>query len=70
MISVHIDTDKCEGHGLCVQLAPEIFDLSDDEIAFCTTSPNAGQLSVVNAAAAACPRQAITVARTDTTLQE
>lgn len=24
------DHDRCEGHGLCVEQAPEVFDLDDD----------------------------------------
>jgi len=25
-----VDADRCEGHGLCQQIAPEVFDLDDD----------------------------------------
>ncbi len=30
MTRVRLDADLCEGHALCIQLAPEVFDLSDD----------------------------------------
>lgn len=30
---VHVDTHLCEGHGLCIDLAPEVFDLGEDEVA-------------------------------------
>jgi ferredoxin len=26
------DADRCEGHGLCVERAPELFDLDDDAV--------------------------------------
>jgi ferredoxin len=45
---------------LCLELAPEVFDLAEDETAFCTQHPDPAQLAVIKAAVAACPRQAIT----------
>jgi ferredoxin len=30
MMRIVADHDRCEGHGLCVDQAPEIFDLDDD----------------------------------------
>ena len=60
-LRVHVDPHKCEGHGLCLQIAPEVFDLTDDEIAFCAEYPDPAHLHDITAAAAACPRQAITV---------
>jgi ferredoxin len=26
------DRDRCEGHGLCVDTAPEVYDLDDDAV--------------------------------------
>lgn len=26
------DRDRCEGHGLCVDAAPEVYDLDDDAV--------------------------------------
>jgi ferredoxin len=26
------DKDRCEGHGLCAQVAPEVFDLDDEGV--------------------------------------
>ena len=26
------DTDRCEGHGLCADVAPEVYDLDDDAV--------------------------------------
>ncbi|MDH6247744.1 ferredoxin [Mycobacterium sp. OTB74] len=60
-VRVQIDPQSCEGHGLCVQLAPDVFDLGDDEIAACSEQPDRSDLDVVKAAVAACPRQAISL---------
>jgi ferredoxin len=29
---VTADVDKCEGHGLCADVAPEVFELDDDAV--------------------------------------
>ena len=56
-----VDPRLCEGHGMCLHLAPEVFDSTDDEIAVCTQHPGREHLRSIQAAVAACPRQAITV---------
>jgi ferredoxin len=60
-LTVLIDARLCEGHGLCLHLAPHIFALTDDEISVCPAHPDPTHLAEITAAAAACPRQAITV---------
>lgn len=27
---IHADREKCEGHGLCADVAPEVYELDDD----------------------------------------
>jgi ferredoxin len=66
---VVVDADLCEGHALCIQLAPEVFDLSDEEIA--GAAPMDGQWDqgtwdAVKSAVDACPRQAISLLNTST----
>ncbi|MDO3635811.1 ferredoxin [Mycolicibacterium arseniciresistens] len=58
---VHVDTHLCEGHGLCVDLAPEVFDLGDDDVARCDVRPADTLWNKVDAAVDACPRGAISV---------
>ncbi|WP_319457011.1 MULTISPECIES: ferredoxin [unclassified Mycobacterium] len=58
-MTVRIDTSLCEGHGLCLELAPSVFDINDEDIAVCDPHPNGSLLLDVRAAVAACPRQAI-----------
>jgi ferredoxin len=60
-LDVHVDPRLCEGHGLCTELAPELFEIND--IADVSDQhPGIGRWSAVHSAAAACPRQAIIVA--------
>ena len=30
---VHAERDRCEGHGLCADTAPEVFELDEDAVA-------------------------------------
>ena len=57
---VRVDPHLCEAHALCIDLAPAVFDLGDD-IATCQETPDASSWDDVEAAVAACPRQAISV---------
>lgn len=57
---VRVDPSLCEAHALCIDLAPEVFDLGD-EIATCIEMPDESSRDDVDAAVAACPRQAISV---------
>ena len=34
-----VDKDRCEGHALCVQTAPDIFDIGDDDMAIWVEYP-------------------------------
>ncbi|MBU8832807.1 ferredoxin [Mycolicibacterium goodii] len=58
---LHVDPDLCEGHALCVDLAPGVFHLDDDEVARAPVHPSESQWDKVRAAVDACPRQAITI---------
>lgn len=61
---VRVEPRLCEAHALCVEIAPEVFDLGDD-IATCDEEPAEALRHSVEAAAAACPRQAISVVTGD-----
>ncbi|MCK0091305.1 ferredoxin [Rhodococcus sp. F64268] len=58
---LHIDREMCEAHALCVEIAPEIFDLADDDIATCDEHPPAALWAKARSAVSACPRQAISI---------
>lgn len=55
---LRVDPKLCEAHALCIELAPEVFELGDD-IATCTTEIDQSHWDSVEAAISACPRQAI-----------
>jgi len=56
---VRVDPRLCEAHALCIELTPEVFDLGDDEVASSDETPPEALRDSVDAAIAACPRQAI-----------
>ena len=58
---VRVDPQLCEGHALCLETAPEVFDLGDDDVATCVEEPSTEQWDNVQAAVDACPRGAICV---------
>jgi ferredoxin len=63
---VRVDPRLCEGHALCIDLAPTVFDLSDDDVASCDERPpdalwDDALWDTVKAAVDACPRGAIAI---------
>lgn len=58
---VRVDRTLCEGHALCVELAAEVFDVDSSDLAACVESPADELREQVEAAVAACPRQAISI---------
>lgn len=57
---VVVDRDRCEGNAFCVNIAPEVFQLDDDEYAMVMTEPvPVEQESLVQQAIEACPRAAL-----------
>jgi ferredoxin len=59
-LRVAIDAAKCTGEGICVGIAPGVFDLNEDGLAEVVDPEGADQNTIVEAAAS-CPTDAITV---------
>jgi ferredoxin len=57
---VEVDPNICEGHGQCNAVAPEIYDLDED--GYCLIR-NPDVPPELEAAATACPVQAISIIR-------
>ncbi|BBX19543.1 ferredoxin [Mycolicibacterium duvalii] len=58
---VHVDRDRCEGNAFCVKIAPQVFELDDDEYAIVVADPvPVDQEPAAEQAVADCPRAAIT----------
>jgi ferredoxin len=61
-MKVRLDSTRCQGHGRCYSVAPEIFE-SDEEGYGLVVSPSPGEAGreAARLAASNCPEQAITV---------
>ena len=53
-----VDQSKCEGHAVCVGLAPDVFDLDDEGKAF-VKNPKGANEETIQEAIDACPAFAI-----------
>jgi ferredoxin len=62
-MKIHVDQDRCEGHGRCYSIAPELFEPDDIGNASArgdgAVEPTEEQLA--RRAAANCPEQAVIV---------
>ena len=57
MYRIEIDRSLCSGYGTCIDVAPDLFDLSDDLIAIARVGETDAEAAVE--AANACPMGAI-----------
>ncbi len=59
-MKITVDFDLCESNGLCEAMAPEVFELDDDDYLVVKTEETTPEnLEDVRRAVAACPRAAI-----------
>jgi ferredoxin len=59
-MKLSVDHEVCEGHGLCVGIAPEIFDLDEEDVLHIRPSELAREeLERVTVAVASCPKNAL-----------
>jgi ferredoxin len=57
-----VDWALCDGNGICVVEAPEVFDLNDDDELIVLQAEPAPELAdKVDAAVRACPKRALSV---------
>ncbi|OLP02964.1 ferredoxin [Mycolicibacterium porcinum] len=57
---VEVDRDRCEGNAVCVGIAPDLFDLDDDDYAVVKADPvPADQEGLAERSIAECPRAAL-----------
>jgi ferredoxin len=60
VVRVEVDRDRCEGNAVCLGIAPDIFDLDDEDYAVVKIDPiPAGQEDLAEQAIAECPRAAL-----------
>ncbi|WP_032405598.1 ferredoxin [Rhodococcoides fascians] len=63
---MHISADyaRCEGHGLCADFAPQVYDLDDDAVVVLKHQDVPGELEhLAEGGARACPIAALEVRR-------
>ena len=59
---VVVDFDSCESNAICMQAAPEVFEVRDDDFLYVLDETPSDELRVkVDDAVARCPKQAITL---------
>ena len=57
---VEVDHDRCEGNAVCVGIAPDLFDLDDEDYAVIKADPiTEGQEDLAEQSIAECPRAAL-----------
>jgi ferredoxin len=61
-MELRVDTTRCEGHAQCIVVAPELFDIGDDDVSVVLNPrPTNEQQDLARRAAQMCPIQAISV---------
>ena len=59
---IEIDFDRCESNGVCMGIAPQVFEVRDDDNLYLLQERPPEELRpLVEAAARGCPKQAISV---------
>jgi ferredoxin len=61
-MQIHVDYDKCESNGMCMSIAPEIFEIRDDDVMYLLApdATGANEAKVLQAVRT-CPKQALSV---------
>ena len=63
---VVVDYDLCESNAICMQIAPEVFEVRDDDFLYLLTeTPEEEQRAKVEESVQRCPKQAIKIAEGD-----
>lgn len=58
-----VDFDLCESNAICMQVAPEVFEVRDDDFLYILDeTPGEDLRAKVNEAVQRCPKQAISIA--------
>lgn len=61
-MKIEVDFDLCESNALCEALAPDVFELDDDDyLQLKTDETTDGNVEGVRRAVASCPRAAISL---------
>jgi ferredoxin len=60
VMRVEVDRDRCEGNAVCVGIAPDLFDLDDEDYAVVKADPvPSDEEELADQSIAECPRAAL-----------
>ena len=63
---VVVDYDLCESNAICMQVAPEVFEVRDDDFLYLLTeTPDESLRARVEESVQRCPKQAIAIEEQD-----
>jgi len=63
---VVVDYDLCESNAICMQIAPEVFEVRDDDFLYLLTETPGDDLKAkVEESLQRCPKQAIAISETN-----
>jgi len=63
---VVVDYDLCESNAICMQIAPEVFEVRDDDFLYVLAdTPDESLRGKVEESVQRCPKQAIAIAELD-----
>ncbi|MFB0901676.1 MAG: ferredoxin [Acidimicrobiales bacterium] len=63
---VVVDYDLCESNAICMQIAPDVFEVRDDDFLYLLTeAPDEDQRVKVQESVQRCPKQAIAIVDTE-----
>ena len=61
-MKIVVDYDLCESNAVCMGIAPEVFEVRDDDFLYILDeNPDESLLEKVEESARRCPKQAITI---------
>lgn len=60
-MKVVVDYDMCEANGVCEAIAPEVFELDDDDQLHLKAQPSPDNIGRVRQAVASCPKVALSL---------
>jgi ferredoxin len=58
---IKVDADLCQGHGVCKEEAPEVFDVADEQVIVRQEEPGEEQREAVKLAVKYCPTRALSL---------
>jgi ferredoxin len=60
-VKVHVDMNLCQSHGECVVVAPDVFELGEDDVLRWTEDVEESRRAAMEEAVEVCPMMAIRI---------